>query len=242
MSRQFLKAFADILFPPTCLACKEQLKNRQSLANLVCVSCWSEIKRNLPPFCYRCGRHLEKNLRTKNICPDCIRKELHFDRAFSPCLYEGIIKELVHEFKYKNREYLGRLLSSLMIDFIKEYDLPIQIIDFVIPVPLHKTRFREREFNQALALSEDIALEFKKKLMYDNLVRWRNTRTQTELKDSQRFLNVQDSFALTKKAEIIDKKILLIDDVLTTAATASEAAFTLKQGGASIVFVLTLAN
>jgi ComF family protein len=153
-----------------------------------------------------------------------------------------VIKELIHQFKYKNREYLDKLLARLMIDFIKEYDLPMEIIDLVIPVPLYTSRLREREFNQALLLSKEIALEFKKKLVYDNLVRLRNTRTQTRLKDSERLLNVRNSFALAKEKDIKGKNILLIDDVLTTAATVSEAASALKHAGANVVFVLTLAN
>lgn len=129
-----------------------------------------------------------------------------------------------------------------MIEFIKEYNLPIDFIDFIIPIPLHKTRLREREFNQAQILSDYIALKFNKKVIPDNLRRSRYTKTQTELEENDRFLNVKDSFVIDKSSDIKGKNILLVDDVLTTAATSSEAAYALKSAGANIVFVLTLAH
>lgn len=240
--RRFINALVDIVYPATCIVCKNSLKRKPSIEKFLCVECWTKIKRNLPPFCYCCGRHLEFNNFTKNICVSCIKKQLHFDRAFSPCVYEGVIKELIHEFKYKSKDYLGLVLSRLMVEFIREYNLPMEVIDFIIPVPLHKTRLREREFNQAQVLSNYIAREFNKMVLNDNLRRFRHTKTQTELEDTERLLNVKGSFALAKKEDIKGKNILLVDDVLTTGATASEAAYVLKNAGANIVFVLTLAN
>ncbi|MFH0913549.1 MAG: ComF family protein [Candidatus Omnitrophota bacterium] len=237
---KFFNALTDIVYPKTCIACKKQLKGVSCVDNLVCRDCWEKIKRNSPPFCYRCGRHLERP--TKNICPGCVRKQLHFDRAFSPCVYEGIAKELIHTFKYQGRDYLGSTLSGLMVDFIEEYNLPIEVLDLVVPIPLHQTRLREREFNQAQILSQHIARAFNKPMAHDALKRLRHTKTQTELETRERLLNVKDSFAVTDKAEIKGKNILLVDDVLTTGATSSEAAYALKKTGANIVFVLTLAN
>ena len=242
MLRHFINTIVDIVYPATCIVCRNRLKAKPSIDNLVCLECWVKIKRNLPPFCLRCGRQLLLNNVTKNICPGCIRKQLHFDRAFSPCAYEGVIKELIHEFKYKNKDYLGLTLSKLMIEFIEEYNLPMDLIDFIIPVPLHNTRLREREFNQAQILSNHIAGEFNKEVSNDNLRRIRHTDTQTGLEDAQRFLNVLGSFSVNRVQDIKGKNILLVDDVLTTGATSSEAAFVLKNAGANIVFVLTLAN
>jgi len=240
MLRKFFQALVDIVYPRACVVCKKQLKEAGCIDNFVCLECWEKIKRNSPPFCHRCGRHLEKP--TRNICPDCVRKQLHFDRAFSPCVYEGVIKELIHAFKYQGKDYLGATLSRLMVEFIEDYNVPMVLLDLIVPIPLHKTRLREREFNQAGILSNHIAQRFNKNLMPDNLKRLRNTQTQTELERDLRLLNVKDSFTVTKSQEIKGKNILLIDDVLTTGATSSEAAYALKNAGANIVFVLILAN
>jgi ComF family protein len=248
MLRGILNGLVDIIYPKTCLACKGSLKGKSSIDNLVCQECWRNIKRNIPPLCRCCGRHLETRPPraaagfTKHICPACIRKKLYFDRAFSPCLYEGVIKELIHEFKYKGKDYLGQTLSNLMIEYIKEYNVPIKYLDFVIPVPLHKTRLREREFNQAQVLGRCISAEFNKEMLDGCLRRHRYTKTQTDLETSERLLNVKGSFSVDKREVVNGKNILLIDDVLTTGATASEAAYALKDAGTAIVFILTLAN
>jgi len=244
MLRHLLNSLLDIIYPRICLVCKKNLKNVNSLDNLVCIECWREIKRNVPPFCYHCGRHLETKEINQNLCFSCLNKKLYFDRAFSPCIYEGVIKELIHQFKYKNKDYLGSLLSKLMIEFIQEYNLPLENLDFIVPVPLHKRRLHQRQFNQAEILSEHIAKSFNKKMLNDVLYRSRYTKTQTELEEEMRFINVEGSFTvnINKKELIKNKNILLVDDVLTTGATASWAAYALKMAGAGIVFVLTLAN
>jgi ComF family protein len=167
---------------------------------------------------------------------------LHFDRALSPTVYTGPIQELIQQFKYKGKDYLGELLSKLLLEFIRDYHLPLDDIDLIIPVPLHRTRLREREFNQALALGRPIARQFNKTITDAVLVRQKNTRTQTELAPALRLANVRGSFAVRDQALVTNKNILLVDDVLTTGATCSEAALALKNAGAKVVFVLTLAN
>lgn len=241
MLRSFIEGLTGIAFPKICLVCKSSL-GTSSVAGLICSRCWSKVQKNLPPFCRSCGRHLDKNNFTNNICLHCLKVKLHFDRAFSPCVYNGVIKELLHMFKYSNKKHLGLPLSSIMADFIKEYNLPIGYLDLIIPMPLHKTRLREREFNQAQILGNYIAREFKKDLCCDTLARRRNTKTQTHLSLDERALNVKDCFSVTEKTRVKGKNILLVDDVLTSGATCSEAACVLKNEGASIIFVLTLAN
>ena len=241
MLRGLINGLTDILYPKTCHACKRKL-NSSSVDNLICLECWNKIKKNSPPFCHSCGRHLGARNFAKNICPACVRAKLHFDRAFSPCAYDGVVKELIHQFKYGNKDYLAAPLSRLMIEHINEYNLPINFIDVIVPVPLHQARLREREFNQAEALSRFISKKFNKDISLDLISRHRHTKSQTDLAPQERFENVKNSFRVNKNRDIKSKNILLVDDVLTTAATCSEAALALKTAGAGIVFVLTLAN
>jgi ComF family protein len=242
MRRGIWEGLKDILYPKICLACRQPLKGKTSVDELVCAECWKAIKMNRPPFCRCCGRHLDKQSLSKNICPVCIKKELHFDRAYSACAYEGALKELIHAFKYRQREQLARTLSRPMIRFIKDYSLPLDFIEFILPIPLSADRLREREFNQAEALGGYIAREFNRPLTNDKLYRLRRTKSQTGLKDEERFQNIKGSFAVRNSSILTGKNLLLVDDVLTTGATASEAARTLKEAGAGAVFVLTLAN
>ncbi len=128
-----------------------------------------------------------------------------------------------------------------MNEFIRDYRLPIEHLDFIIPVPLHKSRLRQREFNQAEILSRQIAQEFTKTVLTDNLTRIKPTRTQTELTFAQRCQNMEQSFSVPKPEIFKDTNLLLIDDVLTTGATATQAAKCLKASGAKKVLLLTLA-
>lgn len=242
MLKGLIRGLLDIIYPKICIVCKIKLKEKPNIDNLICLGCWGSIKRNLPPFCHFCGRHLEKKNITRGVCPSCTRQRFSFDRAFSPCLYEEPIKGLIHQFKYRQKDYLGFTLSRLLIEFIREYHLPIEYVDMIIPVPLHKTKMREREFNQAETLSKCLGDEFSKPVIKDNLIRRRPTKSQTELPENERLANVRGSFSVRDAAAIKTKNILLVDDVLTTASTCSEAALALKDAGANIVFVLTLAN
>jgi len=241
MLRGFFKGMKDLIYPNCCLACKNKIGPDEK-QDLICLRCWEKLERNLPPFCVSCGRRLDKYRIVKNICSGCLKSKFHFDRAFSPCAYTGTIKKLIHEFKYCGKDYLGETLARLMNEFIQDYRLPIEYLDFIIPVPLHKSRMREREFNQAQVLSEQVAKKFGKEVLADVLIRNRPTRTQTDLAFEERQKNVERSFTVKSPGLIKGSNLLLIDDVLTTGATSSQAAKALKDSGARIVLVMTLAN
>jgi len=236
-----LKGLKDLIYPNYCLVCKNRIEAAKE-QNLVCPGCWDKVEKNIPPFCASCGRHLDAKAIAKNICSSCANVKFYFDRAFSPCLYTGTVKKLIHEFKYGGKDYLGEPLGSIMNTFIRDYNLPIEHLDFIIPVPLHKSRQREREFNQAEILSRQVAEEFNKELLTGALIRSKPTKTQTELTLEERRRNVEESFRVSQPELIKDTNLLLIDDVLTTGATSNEAAKSLKEAGAKIVLLMTLAN
>ncbi|MDD5129633.1 MAG: ComF family protein [Candidatus Omnitrophica bacterium] len=243
MFRGLLKGLKDLFYPNCCLICGNiiQIPDRQEL---ICASCWDSLEKNLPPFCASCGRHLGPEAIKRNTCPSCskYKENFYFDRAFSPCVYTGSVKKLIHEFKYSGKDYLGAFLGKLMNTFIRDYQLPIAYLDFIIPVPLHSSRKREREFNQAEILGRKIADEFGKKILTDALIRSKPTKTQTELTFGQRCRNIEGCFTVTNPELINNTNLLIIDDVLTTAATANEAAKCLKKAGAKKVLLLTLAS
>lgn len=209
---------------------------------LICFACLDAVRRNSPPFCQKCGRKIKGAYASKNICRDCRQEHYYFDRAWASCSYEGTAKEMIHNFKYKNKLPLKKHLSHLMIEFIKEYRLPIDYCDYIAPVPLSAGKLREREFNQSALLAEGISEDLGINILKDNLIRVRDTHSQTHLDIPGRRENVRGAFALKKPEEVRKKIILLVDDVLTSGSTASEAARALKGAGADVVFVLTLAN
>ena len=209
---------------------------------MLCSNCWLEIKKNKPPFCAICGRQIRGIQISKTVCPDCQRQNFFFDHALSPCVYEGVIRELIHKFKYQNKDHLSSFLAKLLIEFLYQYRISLNLFDLIIPIPLHRVRLREREFNQAELLARHVAEEFSLALSSANLWRKHHRQAQMELKDEERWENIKGCFALRNPAQVKGKNIFLVDDVLTTGATCSEAASVLKAAGAVSVFVLTLAN
>ncbi|MDD5097064.1 MAG: ComF family protein [Candidatus Omnitrophica bacterium] len=241
MLNSLLTGLRDLIYPNYCLACENKLDSSLK-EHFICTACQKAIEPNLPPFCPSCGRTLDTASQGKNTCSGCLNTKFSFDRAFSPCKYSGIIKKMIQEFKYSGRDYLGKNLGQILNNFIKEYDLPITHTDYIIPIPLHNARFRQREFNQAQILSAQVAKEFNKQLLLKVLTRTKATKSQTELSFEERRNNVQGSFSVTAPQLIKDKNLLLIDDVLTTGSTLDEAARTLKAAGAKMILAMTLAN
>jgi len=234
------KGLKDLIYPNCCLVCKNRiLPDREES---ICENCWEKIEKNLPPFCSTCGRHLNTEAIKKGSCPNCSKSNFYFDRAFSPCIYTGTIKKLIHEFKYSGKDYLGSHLGQLMNEFIRNYRLPIEYLDFIIPVPLHRSRQRQREFNQAEILSQQIGSEFNKKILSDLLIRFKQTKTQAELDFQKRGQNIKDCFRITKPELVKGTNLMLVDDVLTSGATSNEAARCLKDAGALKVILFTLAS
>lgn len=127
-----------------------------------------------------------------------------------------------------------------MIRFIKKRGLDIDQFDMIVPIPLHAAKYRERGYNQAELLAVPLAQKYDKMILVSLLKRVRNTPSQTSLSRKNRFTNVQGSFRINARININNKNILIIDDLLTTGATASEASLCLKMHGAAKVGILTL--
>jgi ComF family protein len=170
-----------------------------------------------------------------------VKTKPHFDFAWAACPYNDPLKHLIHQYKYNQRTYLREFFARLMVDFVRAYHLDIQQFDSILPVPLHSTRLRERGYNQSQLLAERVAEEYHINLSTNNLIRARHTEHQTLLNEKERWTNIHEAFRIRHPTEVSRKNILVIDDLLTTGATASETARALKNAGAGTVGVFTLA-
>jgi len=204
----------------------------------VCGRCASKIKNNPRPYCQSCGRSLTD---PELLCPDCQREKFYFKRAYSACLHEGVLKELIHIFKYKGRAALGSILSRLMIDFIRDNDSLLHGIDAITFVPRKDGRFRSRDFNQSEVLAYNISQEFGIPLM-NTLKKTRTTRPQNELSREKRLTNLKGTISVKDGDAMKEMTFLLIDDVMTTGATLNESSKALLSGGAREVRCLTLSR
>lgn len=211
------KNFLNLLYPLHCLGCQTPLEAMNELH--LCEHCIASINHNaMPPF----------ELDDLPVL------------AYSACIYDGALKELVHQFKYRGKTVLAKIFSKLMINHIKD-NPEIADVDLVTVVPLHKERLREREFNQSLLIANPISKEYFI-MLTNTLEKTRKTRYQNELLKSERLKNLKGAFSVSLKADIKDKNILLIDDVMTTGSTLSECAKILLGGGAKNVKCFTLAR
>ena len=226
-------------YPESCQLCGEA---RASPAEgFVCANCREQVHFIEAPFCNRCGLPFEGAITTTFECTNCREGDFHFGAARSAVVAREPVLEAIHRYKYHRALWLEPFLADLFIRQAKP-ELAAEKWDFIVPVPLHATKQREREFNQAerLAdcLSEATAIPVHKGLVR----RVVDTRTQTLLSRPERVANVRKAFAMRRGELLNGERIVLVDDVFTTGATTSACARVLRQGGAGEVCVWTVAR
>ncbi len=175
-------------------------------------------------------------------CTECRTHSFRFDGAFSATYYEGVTKELIHQFKYGRQEFLAEPLAELLVRYVKEIDPRPTDVNMVVAVPLHSRKRAERGFNQAELLGRNAGRSLGIDVCTGGLKRVRNTPSQTNQPYYRREENVRGAFLVKKPATFKEKDILLVDDVFTSGLTASECARVLKESGARRVYVLTIAK
>jgi ComF family protein len=232
------RGLCELVYPPHCSLCKKHLE-KNSLTEELCPRCRDAIILNTPPFCPKCSRHLV-NTRLPR-CRDCSKSKPVFDFAWAACPYRPPLSDLICRFKYNQKTSLRRLFSGLMINFIETHRLDIRQFDLIVPVPLFHSRLRERGYNQSRLLAEPVGQKYKIPLSDNTLARVRETGHQALLSEKERWTNIRGAFRIKRPDKIQGKNILIVDDLLTTGATASEAARGLKDAGAQTVGVFTLA-
>ncbi len=233
---RLFQGFIDFFFPPLCAACGERLREDEEV---VCDTCRQSFTQVPKPWCLRCGAG-EVKAKQKH-CKVCPEKPVFFDLARAVVLFRGAAREAIHTLKYKTRPEVGPVLGRLMFLYLKR-ELGDETFDAIIPVPLHPARERERGFNQAELIAEEMTRLAHIPLIPEVLIRIKSTKQQTQLPVEMRRQNVAGAFALRIAEPILGKTILLIDDVYTTGNTVNEASRVLKDGGASRVCVLTFAR
>jgi ComF family protein len=180
----------------------------------------------------------------EDVCRECLKMRPYFDSAYSACLYEGPLKELIHKFKYGNRRMLSGVFTSIMLDFIKDIPEIIEGIDAITFVPLHKKRALARGLNQSELLAGLVGKELGMTVI-NCLEKPRATKNQNELSREERLVNLENAFRVKPDIEantVEGADMLIIDDVMTTGATLNEASRALKLRGAGTVRCLTLAR
>ncbi|MCG0275600.1 MAG: ComF family protein [Thermosediminibacteraceae bacterium] len=227
--------FLDALFPerPFCVLCGARLSKG---VHLLCGECRDKLEPVSPPLCMKCGRPLD---RENTVCTDCDGKNHYFIEARAFGVYRGVLKEIIHLYKYRRERRLSELIGLKMTETLQRQNWPS--FDYLVAVPLHPERERERGFNQSLLLARVISGRTGIPV-FRGLLRTRPTEHQSLLEKPQREANVAGAFTVKDGSKIRGKTLLLIDDVYTTGSTAGECSKILLEAGAARVYVLTAAR
>lgn len=225
-----ISGILDLVYPPFCLTCGRDGED------YLCVECEEKIDAIVPPVCQKCGTPSESNQ-----CPECERREFAFEFARGAGTFDGILRGAIHALKYQNRIVMAEPLGAILARCFPTTRIAGKV-DLAIPIPIHKSRLVERGFNQAAELARVLCKRTGLPLDTSNLYKCRSTRPQADLPFEERLINLEGAFAIRKPECVQGRRILLIDDVMTTGSTFHEAARTLKEAGARQVFAYTLAR
>ena len=222
----------EYLLPPTCLLCGNPGYRQRDL----CLVCYQQLPRNTD-CCYQCAEaFVTPNIGPK-VCGHCLRRRPAFDETHAPFLHDATIRYLVTRLKfnadYKNARLLGLLLAEHVSQVAERPDI-------ILPVPLHRSRYRERGFNQSIEIARTVSRQLAIPLDLQTCRRQRDTPHQTGLSAKLRRKNLRQAFVLVKPLNV--RHVALLDDVMTTGTTVHELALTLKKAGVNRVDVWVCAR
>lgn len=234
----------DLLYPRKCGGCGEILRpdSRDGLFFL-CPDCADDFVKVSSPMCTLCGMPFISEHGPDHVCGGCLEKSHRFSRARALGVYDGPLRKTIHGFKFHRKLSLLKPLEALLYEAFSSH-FGAGRHDAAIPAPLHRQRLRERGFNQSFLLIRNWGgkkFPGAPPASPRAMERVRKTRPQAGLKASERAKNIKGAFEVKRPDLVENKRILLVDDVFTTGATANECARVLKKAGAESVDVLTLA-
>jgi len=237
--QRWLTTGLGFFYPEICQLCDDERATAKD--GFVGAKCWTQVRFIRPPFCERCGLPFPGDLTTTFECTNCRELELHFTAARSAVVAKTVVLEAIHRFKYQRALWFENFLADL---FLREA-APVlcgQNWDFIVPVPLHSLKQREREFNQAEIMARHLSAATRIPLNTTLLQRVTFTLTQTRLTKQQRAANMRGAFAVRPGVKLDGERMVLVDDVFTTGATTNACAQALQTAGAGEVCVWTVAR
>lgn len=238
---KMLEAIVNVVFPRSCVSCGLSRKNG---GDYLCRLCRDDIFVIGDPLCNTCGipADIDYDYPAEGFeCGWCRKGGFRFDRARSLGLYDSVLKELIHFYKYRSQPGAIDELEPLLRDYFATCREEYQGYS-VTSVPLHVKKLKERGFDQSFVLAHKTAEILDLPLLVRPLARIRETFPQARKNRTERFQNVRGAFEVVSPKTVCDKKILLVDDVFTTGSTVNEVARVLKKARAGSVQVFTLAR
>lgn len=228
-----LETARDLILPPHCAGCAKGISG-----GWWCEDCRKDLEPISPPRCESCSQPFSGIVEPSFFCPNCHGRVFHFEYAIAVMPSRGAVRELILGLKYRNMTWAAGPLADFGILGFQDPRMPKEP-DFLVPVPLHPLRKRERGYNQAEVLARAIGQKTGIPVL-DILRRVRNTTTQTHFDRKERMKNLSKAFEIKSPRPIKDAQILLVDDVLTTGSTLDECAKVLLAAGSGRVYALAI--
>lgn len=228
--------FIDILVPPRCASCGSEVT-----APGLCGECWAKVDFVAPPICQRLGTPFPYDSGEPLVSPAALADPPDYDRARTVARYDGPARALVHALKFNDRLEIAHVMAAQMVRAGDELTRDCTV---VVPVPLHRGRLFSRRFNQSALLAERVAKLSGRDYAPAAIVRVKNTRHQVGLSASERRRNVSGAFKVAPENRPLleGRRVLIVDDVMTTGATVDACARVVRRAGAAGVDVLTFAR
>lgn len=234
-----ISTLLDAVYPRSCPGCGVAMAET---GLDVCWDCRARISVIAMPLCACCGEAVNGRVDHAFVCHGCTSSPPFYRRSRAAIHYNALGKRLITQFKYSQALWLERLLVELLVSCVETHYADTTY-DVICPVPLHPLKRRERGFNQASLLAKAMAGRLDLPVSTSrSLIRTRMTPSQTRLTARQRLTNVMGAFEAAPAGRWAGRKVLLVDDVMTTGATVSACAKVLRDAGAEVVDVVTVAR
>lgn len=234
----YADTFLNFIYPRNiyCILCNIPIDRDEKYS--ICHDCKMKLEFIRGRVCKQCGRSLDP-LYIMDRCDECLDNPCFYKRAISCLEYDDLSKKIIFDLKYHKKRYISYHIAEIIYDRLKESDI---YFDIIIPVPLYGDKERERTFNQASIIGKYIGRMVEVDVDDKTLIRARNTTSQNKLTKEERRENLDGAFDVINKNNIINKNILLIDDIFTTGATINECSRILLENRARNVYAATFAT
>jgi ComF family protein len=234
--KKLCKNSFDLLFPARCFLC-----NSITAETGLCVDCWQEINFISPPYCKKCGHPFDVEIDKNVLCGNCISSPPPYKQAFGLFKYDEHSRKIIHKIKYSDKTNFIPYFTNILSFGAKEI---IGKVDIILAVPMHRLKYLSRKYNQSQLIAYNLAKQNRKLYYPDLIIKAKVNKPQSGLSKKERKANVAGVFAVKEKyrATMKGRKLLLIDDVMTTGETINACTKLLLKKGCKSVYVLTLAR
>lgn len=235
--KEILQKIIEIFLPPRCIKCGAILAQ-----DGLCAECYNELNFISAPYCHKCGHPFEaQNTGKKMLCATCSKKKkTPFRYNRSALCYDEASKNLILALKFMDKTENAKVLAKWLN--IAGKDIWQEGVDILVPIPLHYTRLVKRKYNQSALLAKELSKLCHIPVNYTSVIKHKATKPQVAFSGKERIQNVKGVFSVKHQDKIKGKRVVLIDDVMTTGSTLKECALAIKAAGAKSVDTLTVAR